>query len=106
MNNCCCIEQDTAPEAHVEKLRCARKPHVCDECHETIPTGALYEYVWGKWDGSMSVYKTCARCVNIRTDYFTCGWNYTQLVEHFRECFGFDYRDGLPPDFAPCKGSP
>lgn len=104
MNNCCCIQVDDGPEFSSEQLQRARKPHVCGECQEAIPVGALYERVSGVWDGQFRTYKTCARCANIRDEYFACGWYYTQLVDDFRECFGFDYRDGLPADFAPCKG--
>ena len=107
MNNCCCLDFDyESPEMHSQRLRRARKPHICCECHETIPAGALYEFVWGKWDGQFNTYKTCARCANIRDEYFTCGFGYGCLVSDFRECFDFDYRDGIPADFAPCRGKP
>ena len=105
MNNCCCIDSyDDGPEFSTQQLQRARKPHQCCECHKTILAGSLYERVSGVWDGQFQTYKTCARCANIRNDYFPYGWYYTRLVEDFRDCFGFDYRDGIPADFAPCKG--
>ncbi len=104
MTTCIYVGDYDAPAVHCDRLVRARKEHKCCECGDTIRAGLLYEYTTGLWDGFWSTYKTCARCVNIRNDYFR-GWVYTQMVEDFQEAHGFDYRDGLPADFAPCKGS-
>lgn len=62
----------------------------------------LHERVTGLWEGKWDTFRTCARCANIRRDYF-CSWVYGAAVETFKEAFGFDYRDGIPTDFDPCK---
>lgn len=54
------------PEAHSRKEFTARKPHTCEECGRAIKPGERYEYVWGKWDGITSVFKTCPRCLEVR----------------------------------------
>ena len=88
------------------KVVTARKEHRCCECGEAIQPGRKYERDVVAFDGDFSTYKTCARCANIRRDYFR-SWVYGECVEAFHETHGFDYRDGLPPDFAPCqKGAP
>lgn len=94
---------DCEARVHDERLVRARKGHKCTECRETIKPGALYERVRGLWeDRGWSEFKTCARCVNIRRDYFRT-WFYGFMVEHFKETHGFDYRDGLPEGFGPCQ---
>ena len=104
MNNCCCIEPDYVYDVWQPKVVKARKAHRCVECKETIQPGHLYERAFAIGDGRCETTKTCARCANIRDEYFWCGWMTGGLVEDFRDCFGFDYRDGLPSDFAPCRG--
>lgn len=44
----------------------ARKERRCCECGKAIQVGQRYEYVRGKWDGEMSFFKTCCRCVALR----------------------------------------
>lgn len=103
MSNCIWVDVDEAPSVFSETVRTARKPHKCEECRETIQPGSKYLYESGCWDGSWSSFSTCARCANVRRDYFKGGWLYGNCVEDFRETFGFDYRDGIPKDFAPCE---
>lgn len=106
MPNCCCIDVDETSTVIADEIRRARKPHTCCECGETIHPGSVYTYERTRhYDGYMQSFKTCARCRNIRDEYFTCGWYYEGMVEMFQECFGFDYRQGLPPDFAPCRSN-
>lgn len=101
-NLCIDIDHDGGPSVHKCEVRTARKQHTCCECGETIEPGRKYEYVRGKWEDRWSEYKTCARCANVRRDFFN-SYVYGQCVEDFREWHGFDYRDGIPPDFAPCR---
>lgn len=49
------------------EIRTARKQHQCEECSGKIFPGEKYEYVSGLWEGSFSVFKTCERCVDLRT---------------------------------------
>ena len=105
MSQCCCIEVDYCESDFSKtKLVKARKGHKCVECHEIIKIGSLHEVVSGRWDTEMSRFRTCARCANVRDEYFSCGWYIGNMVEDFKECFGFDYTKGIPKDFAPCKG--
>ena len=84
-----------------EVLRKARKPHNCCECGDTIAVGDTYEQTKGRGEGGWEAYKTCARCVNVRNDFFV-SWIYGMMVEAYQEEHGFDYRDGIPADFTPC----
>lgn len=104
VTECIYVDFNEMTECHSEKLVWARKPYRCDECSETISSGSLYETASMKCDECWSRYRTCARCVNVRTDYFRT-WIYTQIVEDFKETHGFDYRKGIPADFAPCKST-
>ena len=79
----------------------ARKQYECGECGDNIPRGGLHEHVTGLVEGDWFSHRTCARCVNVRTDYFDF-WNYGMLAEDFEAAHGFDYREGIPSDFAPC----
>lgn len=104
MSNCVWIDNDDcALSCATATTRRARKAHDCVECGKTIPAGALYEEYVGVLDGSWERYRTCARCVLVRDDYFRGGWVFGNVVADFEEAFGFDYRDGIPPDFAPCE---
>ena len=99
-----CIWSDEG-EAYVvseTKTVRARKEHLCCECGETIAVGDLHEHLRGLCDGFWESLRTCARCVNVRTDYFAA-WTYTMMREDFRAEHGFDYVDGIPTDFAPCR---
>jgi hypothetical protein len=50
----------------------ARKEHRCCECRRVIGIGEQYQRWAGKWDGTVSSYKTCGYCAEIR-DGFSCG---------------------------------
>jgi len=45
----------------------ARKAHRCDECDGIILPKEKYERVTGMWDGSIGRFKTCLRCIDLRT---------------------------------------
>lgn len=100
-DNCIYVDFDETYDVGEAKLRKARKVWKCCECGDDIESGDLYEDFRGCYDGAWDQYRTCARCVNVRTDYFH-GWLYTGMVEAFIDAHGFDYRDGIPADFAPC----
>lgn len=48
----------------------ARKAHECTECNGPILIGEIYENVAGMWDGWISHFNTCCRCLDMR-DYLT-----------------------------------
>lgn len=55
------------PEFHSSRIvKAARREHKCEECCKPIKIGERYEYVFGMWDGYLSEFKTCARCLDIR----------------------------------------
>lgn len=56
-NNCSLYE---------EKIRKARKDHVCCECGKAIRKGTQYHYVKGCWEGQFDEYKTHIGCNNLR----------------------------------------
>lgn len=55
------------PEFYCKTTPKARKRHRCEECAGPISPGEAYELVSGKWEGNFSVFKTCQRCVDLRT---------------------------------------
>ena len=104
MTNCICIDVDEECRVHmlVEKTRRARTEHRCGECDETIAPGDLYLLECGTLEREFFTYKTCARCANVRAEYFPCGWYWGELRRDFKDAHGFDYTKGIPADFAPC----
>lgn len=50
----------------VERIRKARKPHKCCECHGAVQPGERYERVVGCYEGDFWESVTCARCLDIR----------------------------------------
>jgi hypothetical protein len=54
---------------YVEKVVKARKPHVCDECRESIAVGATYRRVVGKWGDELSTYRFCGPCDEICQEF-------------------------------------
>ena len=88
MNDCACIYdsgEGDLPEFSTESTVKARKPHKCVECRETIPAGAHYERVVGKWDGTVRTEKTCLLCREIRAAFCCEGWTYGMLWEDIEE---------------------
>lgn len=61
----CSCDYDPA-EVYSATIRTARKQHKCYECSGTIIPGEKYEYVFGKWEGDVSYFKTCSHCVDLR----------------------------------------
>lgn len=102
MSSCVYVGDYEEADFYSASLRRARKEYRCCECDDTILPGDLHEYVCGRWDGLFATYRTCARCVNIRADYFPDGWLFGSMAESWQEAHGFDYRDGIPEGFAPC----
>lgn len=62
-----CFCDYNPPTFYDRVVRTARKVHQCYECGGKIAVGEKYENVAGLWEGSFSVFKTCERCVDIRT---------------------------------------
>lgn len=68
---------EDGPEWVRVKEQRARKPHRCWECGAPIKPGDLYEYVVGKWEGDVSVFRTCEPCADLRDSYAAQGYCYT-----------------------------
>jgi hypothetical protein len=62
----CVCDYDPA-EFYSATIRKARKQHKCYECSGSILPGEQFEYVAGRWDGNFDWFKTCSRCVDLRT---------------------------------------
>lgn len=95
---CCPLSgsEDCGPSVYSTRKPRARKAHTCGECGETIPIGAIHEYVTGLWDGSWDSHRTCLSCVEIR-DHFACeGWLFGMLWEDLEQNFFPDMRAGGP----------
>lgn len=78
--DCACIEVDIdeGAEWSRSKMCVARKEHLCGECRISIKPGEKYEYYVGKYDGELSVQKTCLNCLSVR-DAFFCSWYWGRL---------------------------
>lgn len=61
----CYCDYDPA-EFYSASTPTARKEHRCDECGHAISPGEAYERVGAKWEGSVTVFKTCSRCIALR----------------------------------------
>ena len=64
MSQCYCDYE--MPSFFREKFVRAKKQHKCCECHQVINIGDTYQYVIGKWDGEVQIYKSCEKCANLR----------------------------------------
>lgn len=77
------------PEFYRKTVQVARKMHKCDECRGHIMKGERYEYVYGKWDGDLGVYKTCCGCLALRdwvTGNLPCFcWHHTDMISDAAE---------------------
>ena len=71
----CYCDYDPA-EFYSSRVCAARKEYRCDECARKILPGEQYEKVTGKWAGTVSTFRTCSHCVDIR-----------QFVENSVPCF-------------------
>lgn len=77
------------PEFCREVLRVARKAHKCYECAREIKSGEQYQYVIGKWDGSLCQFKICIGCFEgIKWLSMECGCRQygsigQDLMDHF-----------------------
>lgn len=62
----CYCYYDT-PEFYQAGTRTARKQHKCEECRGIIAPKEKYEYVICVLYGCFNHFKTCSRCLSIRT---------------------------------------
>lgn len=62
----CFCDYDPPEFYWATKVKAARKEHHCDECQRTIKPGESYESVRGKWDGDVSMARTCQKCLDLR----------------------------------------
>lgn len=84
----CSCDYD-APELYTASIVRARKTYSCCECGAKIEPGEQYEYVFGKWEGSVSTFKTCQGCRDIRQwvkNNVPClCWSHGSAIEDCRE---------------------
>ncbi len=100
-DNCIYSDFDDGMYPFFETTRKARKEWWCCECTDPIHAGDIYEYAKGLYDGVWSEFRTCARCAQVAIDFFR-GRTFGCMAEDFEVAHDFDYRDGIPADFAPC----
>lgn len=82
------------PDFYKRVWRKASKEHRCCECGYTIKKGETYEYVSGKWDGSLGSYKTCERCVDLRASLGDC-YEHRGLFEDYGEQIAYVVDDQI-----------
>lgn len=72
------------PSIHHASTRTARKHYSCGECGTAIAPGDQYEYVFGVWNSDPDVFRTCAHCVMLRTEFLAwagCScWTYGRVL--------------------------
>jgi len=62
----CVCDYDPA-EFYSATMQKARKVHSCEECgKDRIQVGEIYERAVGKWEGDVTTFKTCCRCIALR----------------------------------------
>ena len=66
MDQDCYCDYEPA-EFYSSEIRKAKKQYRCEECSGFIIPGEQSEYVAAKWDGQFSQFRTCMRCVDLRT---------------------------------------
>jgi hypothetical protein len=89
---------DSGPDFSRVKTVKARVTHRCEECGCMIAPGHRYERTSGKWDGTMSTFRVCVVCAEIR-NAFTCGsWIFGELWESMRDEMFPVWRDKGPWD--------
>jgi hypothetical protein len=90
-SDCACgYDGDYEPcEFYYEEVRKARKQHRCAECRGPINPGDHYMHRVGKWDGEVSVYKTCQPCMNIIRSA-PCVVPFGELRQYLISRYGFD----------------
>ena len=70
------------------RVRTARKPNRCSECHKEITRGEKYEYAWGKSDGDFWTAITCLTCAEIAKTFYCDGrWFGGMLWDHMQDVF-------------------
>lgn len=90
MSDCgvCVSSWDGEPGEFLETriIRKSRKPHICSECGETIPTGSSYHVASGLSEGDFWSFKTCLVCNEIREAFSCDGVTYGGVFwEYFDE---------------------
>lgn len=92
MDACYCDHEQ--PEFYRQKVVKARKLHRCDECGCDIRPGMDHEAFVGKWDGYVSMYRTCDLCLSFRRWYDAnrpcfC-WCFGEMFEAVRDDINSD----------------
>lgn len=83
-----CFCDYDAPEFYHKHIRRARKLKRCHECGCDIRQGDEHEVVSGKWDGQVSSFFTCERCLSFRK-WFAANrpcfcWAHASMLEDAR----------------------
>jgi hypothetical protein len=68
----CSCDYEDQPDFYKKVWRTANKQHFCCECGYKIQHKESYEYVTSGYDGSVSNYKTCERCADLRDSLSSC----------------------------------
>ena len=99
---CIYVSDYDPPELYDVRVQVARKGHWCGECQGVILPGDSYEYVFGKWQGSIDICKTCETCLSIRDAFFCDGFMHGSIMQAVRQHIyelegrvGFDCLDEL-----------
>lgn len=83
---CGCDDMD-GPSVFREKTVKARKLYKCYECGTKINPGELCDYIFGVWEGDVSSFYTCEKCVDLRDSLSALGFcmNFGSLIEDHQE---------------------
>ncbi len=87
----CMADSGCEAEFNSEKVRKARKQHVCGECWRFIEPGEKYIYGAGKFDGEMYSSKMCLHCkvaanwLSIRCHGYLYGGISEDVGDHLQE---------------------
>lgn len=87
----CNVDDCDWPEIYREKHVLAKKHHTCTECRGHILPSEPYKYVFGKWNGSVSIFKICVHCqvpqkwLEVECGGYLFGELYSEILEHAQE---------------------
>ena len=72
MDDCYCDFGEPASFYTKRLVAKARRAHRCNECGNQVRPGESYERVTGVWDGDLSTFCTCQKCLSLREAVTEC----------------------------------
>jgi len=91
-----CSYDDSDTTGYSERIRVARKAHVCEECRKTIQVKEEYVFCTVFGDGSIANFKVCLDCHQLLKVFFSDGWVFGQSREELEDYLHYNWKEDLP----------